>query len=66
MNKITPSSSIHILEHETKVESVAGAILCLLGFMSAIIVSILDRWGVKQLGDEDNLKQESKKLVSYF
>lgn len=43
----------------------AGAFLCFLGFLSAIIVSILDRWGVRQLGDEDNLKQESKKLVSF-
>jgi Na+/H+ antiporter NhaA len=41
----------------------SGAMLCGLGFTSAIIVSILDIHGVKQLGDADNLKTESKKLV---
>ncbi|XP_059159078.1 major facilitator superfamily domain-containing protein 1-like [Physella acuta] len=39
-----------------------GAMLCALGFVSAIIVSILDRHGVKELGDEGKLKSESKKL----
>ncbi|CAL1531406.1 unnamed protein product [Lymnaea stagnalis] len=39
-----------------------GAMLCLLGFISAIIVTILDKHGVKELGDEGSLKSESKKL----
>jgi len=38
--------------------------LCGLGFISAIIVSFLDVYGVKQLGDADNLVNESKKVVS--
>jgi hypothetical protein len=40
--------------------------LCGLGFVSAIIVSFLDIYGVKQLGDADNLRTESKKVVSYM
>ncbi|KAK3761409.1 hypothetical protein RRG08_024276 [Elysia crispata] len=39
-----------------------GAMLCLLGFLSAIIVSMLDSYGVRQLGDEGSLQTESKKL----
>ncbi|KAL3867696.1 hypothetical protein ACJMK2_040566 [Sinanodonta woodiana] len=41
-----------------------GAMLCGLGFISAIIVGILDVRGVKQLGDDANLKTESKKRPS--
>ncbi|XP_069126769.1 lysosomal dipeptide transporter MFSD1-like [Argopecten irradians] len=48
----------------------AGAMLCGLGFISAMIVSFLDMYGVRQLGDEQNLKAESKKLkvtdIKYF
>ena len=40
-----------------------GAILCGLGFISAIILSFLDIYGVKQLGDDAAIKTESKKLV---
>lgn len=47
-----------------------GAMLCGLGFLSAIVVSFLDVYGVRQLGDTENLKTESKKLrptdVKYF
>ena len=39
--------------------------LCGLGLISAIVVSFLDIYGVKQLGDADNLRTESKKVVSY-
>jgi len=43
---------------------------CGLGFISAIIVSSLDIIGVKQLGDTENLRTESKKVrvtdVRYF
>ncbi|KAI8773724.1 major facilitator superfamily domain-containing protein 1-like isoform X1 [Biomphalaria glabrata] len=39
-----------------------GAMLCALGFISAIILSILDKVGVQQLGDDGTLKSESKKL----
>lgn len=38
--------------------------LCGLGFISAMVVSFLDVYGVKQLGDADNLVSESKKVVS--
>lgn len=40
-----------------------GAMLCGLGFICALVVSILDKMGVRALGDEDNLKMQSKKLV---
>lgn len=47
-----------------------GAMLCGLGFLSAIVVSFLDVYGVRQLGDTENLKTESKKVrvtdVKYF
>ncbi|XP_076439964.1 lysosomal dipeptide transporter MFSD1-like [Babylonia areolata] len=49
-------------EYGLKITLWGGAFLCFLGFVSAIIVSALDRWGVKQLGDEDNQREESKKL----
>ncbi|XP_013401779.1 major facilitator superfamily domain-containing protein 1 [Lingula anatina] len=39
-----------------------GAMLCGIGFVSAIIVSFLDKMGVKQLGADDNMKEESKKV----
>lgn len=42
---------------------VSGAMLCGLGFVCAMIVSFLDKVGVRALGDEDNLKVQSKKLV---
>ena len=40
--------------------------LCGLGFISSFIVSFMDIYGVKQLGDEENLQTESKKLVSFI
>lgn len=40
-----------------------GAMLCGLGFICALVVSFLDKMGVRALGDEDNLKMQSKKLV---
>lgn len=39
-----------------------GAMLCGLGFICAMVVSFLDKMGVRALGDEDNLKMQSKKL----
>ncbi|XP_063399229.1 major facilitator superfamily domain-containing protein 1-like [Mytilus trossulus] len=39
-----------------------GAILCGVAFISAIIVSIMDVHGVKQLGDHQALQTESKKF----
>lgn len=39
-----------------------GAMLCGLGFICALVVSFLDKMGVRALGDEDNLKMQSKKL----
>lgn len=39
-----------------------GTFLCVLGFLSAIIVSILDRIGMKQLGLDDIMLEESKKV----
>ncbi|XP_062915201.1 major facilitator superfamily domain-containing protein 1-like isoform X1 [Mobula hypostoma] len=40
----------------------AGTLLCVLGFISAIIVGMLDRTGTKQLGLDVVLLQESKKV----
>merc|ERR1719483_1653141 len=39
-----------------------GAMLCFLGFVSAMMVSVLDSRGVKQMGDENALKAQSKNL----
>ncbi|XP_069503079.1 lysosomal dipeptide transporter MFSD1-like [Ambystoma mexicanum] len=39
-----------------------GTILCVLGFCSAITVSILDKVGMKQLGLSGVIQEESKKL----
>lgn len=39
-----------------------GAIMCGLGFISAVIVSTLDSSGVKQLGDSASQKSASKKM----
>jgi len=40
-----------------------GAILCAIGFTSAIIVGLLDKVGVQQLGQAESLQQDSKKVV---
>ncbi|XP_072916536.1 lysosomal dipeptide transporter MFSD1-like isoform X1 [Hemitrygon akajei] len=40
----------------------AGTLLCVLGFVSALIVGILDRSGAKQLGLDVVHQQESKKM----
>jgi len=42
-----------------------GGFLCAIGFISAIIVGLLDKYGVKQLGQDVSLQQESKKLVNF-
>lgn len=39
-----------------------GALLCVLGFMSAIIVSTLDKVGMKQLGLDGAIQEESRKV----
>ena len=41
-----------------------GAFLCVLGFLSAITVSILDKVGMKQLGLDGAIQEESRKVVS--
>ena len=38
--------------------------LCGLGLLSALVLSVLDRQGVKQLGADVAMKEESRKLVS--
>lgn len=43
-----------------------GALLCVLGFMSAVIVSTLDKVGMKQLGLEGTIQEESRKVVCAF
>ncbi|XP_050401661.2 major facilitator superfamily domain-containing protein 1 [Patella vulgata] len=47
-----------------------GAMLCGIGFVSAIVVSSLDKWGTKQKGDDETLRSDSKKLkftdIRYF
>lgn len=40
-----------------------GALLCVLGFMSAIVVSSLDKIGMKQLGLDGAIQEESRKVV---
>ena len=42
-----------------------GAMLCAVGFVSAIVVGMLDKYGVKQLGQDIALQQDSKKLVNF-
>ena len=39
--------------------------LCAVGFLSAIIVGMLDKYGVKQLGQDVTMRQDSKKLVNF-
>ncbi|KAM6407467.1 lysosomal dipeptide transporter MFSD1-like [Rhynochetos jubatus] len=39
-----------------------GALLCVLGFVSALTVSVLDKVGMKQLGLDGVIQQESKKV----
>nr|XP_005294441.2 major facilitator superfamily domain-containing protein 1-like isoform X3 [Chrysemys picta bellii] len=39
-----------------------GTLLCMLGFISAITVSVLDKVGMKQLGLDGVIQQESKKV----
>ncbi|KAG8557767.1 hypothetical protein GDO81_016727 [Engystomops pustulosus] len=39
-----------------------GTILCVLGLVSAIIVSILDKVGMKQLGQDGTIQEASKKV----
>lgn len=40
-----------------------GALLCVLGFSSAIIVSSLDKIGMRQLGLDGAIQEESRKVV---
>ncbi|XP_010130982.1 PREDICTED: major facilitator superfamily domain-containing protein 1-like, partial [Buceros rhinoceros silvestris] len=40
----------------------AGTLLCVLGFISALTVSVLDKVGVKQMGLDGVIQQESKKV----
>lgn len=40
-----------------------GALLCVLGFSSAIIVSAMDKVGMKQLGLEGTMQEASRKVV---
>jgi hypothetical protein len=35
-------------------------------YKTSFIVSLMDIYGVKQLGDEENRQTESKKLVSFI
>lgn len=41
----------------------SGALLCVLGFTSAVIVSALDKIGMKQLGLDGAIQAESRKVV---
>ena len=45
--------------------TVTGAVLCGLGFLSAIIVGFLDKYGVKELGMDSSLASDSKRVVSW-
>ena len=44
---------------------VLGAMLCAVGFVSAVVVGMLDKYGVEQLGQSVTLRQDSKKLVIF-
>jgi len=44
---------------------VLGAMLCAVGFVSAIVVGMLDKYGVEQLGQSITFRQDSKKLVIF-
>ncbi|KAM9488663.1 lysosomal dipeptide transporter MFSD1 [Clarias gariepinus] len=39
-----------------------GSLLCVLGFLSAITVSVLDKVGMKQLGLDGTIQEESRKV----
>uniref|UniRef100_A0AAR2M3Z8 Lysosomal dipeptide transporter MFSD1 n=1 Tax=Pygocentrus nattereri TaxID=42514 RepID=A0AAR2M3Z8_PYGNA len=39
-----------------------GTLLCVLGFLSAITVSVLDKMGMKQLGLDGTIQEESRKV----
>lgn len=55
---------LFLLQGSPKISSVfAGTLLCVLGFISAITVSVLDKVGMKQLGLDGVIQQESKKVV---
>lgn len=49
--------------YNTWLTSFLGALLCVLGFMSAVIVSALDKVGMKQLGLDGAIQEESRKVV---
>ncbi len=42
-----------------------GTFLCVLGFLSAITVSVLDKMGMKQLGLDGVIQEESRKVVRH-
>ncbi|KAK3571708.1 hypothetical protein QTP86_016792, partial [Hemibagrus guttatus] len=39
-----------------------GTLLCVLGFLSAVMVSVLDKMGMKQLGLDGAIQEESRKV----
>ena len=43
-----------------------GAALCGLGFISASITSVLDKYGMKLMGQTTAMKVDSKKVVSKY
>ena len=45
---------------------ITGCMLVGIGFVSAIIVSILDKAGAQQLGMSDEIKAQSKRVVSHL
>lgn len=40
-----------------------GVLLCVLGFIIAMTVSALDKIGMRQLGRDGSMQEESKKMV---
>jgi hypothetical protein len=52
-----------LLSLNVLVSSISGAILCGLGFISAIIVGLLDKYGLQQLGENDAVESGSRRLV---
>ena len=63
MQLVLSFSSLHTEEFLTPLVSLPGTLLCVLGFVSALTVSVLDKVGMKQLGLDGVIQQESKKVV---
>uniref|UniRef100_A0A668RWZ2 Lysosomal dipeptide transporter MFSD1 n=1 Tax=Oreochromis aureus TaxID=47969 RepID=A0A668RWZ2_OREAU len=54
---------VELLPHTEKSQGLwCGALLCVLGFTSAVVVSTLDKIGMRQLGLDGAIQEESRKV----